>query len=221
MPRKKPRTYRTLSMSEDLERVGMVQGRREPLYSLLPKLRLLQKRKELRQIQPSPPSIRQAPDPAAPLEVHFPALSPIKKRKSLPINVFPENSKLHVSPFERKILTKETKVLIEACEELFPGDPLVLHQTSDPLPARLIYDIPVQPLSSRPKRPANRYSPARVTMPILESLLEYDPKFLPKVNVSGLEQARNACIQPVKPQRLPPIINTPASLHLPSTHLLP
>ena len=214
MPRK-ARTYRTLSESEDLTRVGMVHGRREPLHSLLPKLRL-QKAKE-RQSQPSPPTVRKAPAVVVDLNMPgFPAVSPAKKRKSLPSNVFPETYKSHVSPFERKIITKEAKVLLEACEELFPGDPIVFHRTSDPLPARLIYDIPQQPLS-RPIRPANHRSPARDTLTVLESLLEYDPTTLPKANKAGLEQARAACIQPVQPRRLPPIINTPASLHLPTS----
>lgn len=217
MPRK-ARTYRTLSVSEDLTRVGMVQGRREPLHSLLPKLRLQQ-----RKGKQGSPTLQKPPavilDLNTPVETRLPALSPVKKRKSLPSNVFPENFKSHVSPFERKIISKEAKVLIEACEELFPGDPLVFHRTSDPLPARLIYDLPQQPLP-RPVRPANHRSPARVTMTVLESLLEYDPKSLPKVNKTGLEQARDACIQPQLPRRLPPVINTPASLRLPTVHLL-
>ena len=194
----------------------MVTGRREPLHSLLPKLRILQKRKENKGNSPFVFRTVTENRDKVDIPIYLPPLVPVKKRKSIPTDIFPEIEKLPISSFERNIQGKEAQHLLTACEELFPGDPIRLFRTSDPLPTRLIPNS-IQTHSPKPlsKPPIS----TRNTVSVMESLLQgYETERLPRVNVKGLEQARDACIQRERGRTRPVVINTPARLQLPTSH---
>ena len=192
----------------------MIEGKKEPILSVLPRLRVSKKKKELRKITASPPLVRKHPAAESPESTpSLPPLPRLTKRSSEPSE---EVTDREISKFENELLTREARQLLRTCEELFPGDPLVLGGLADHMPGRLVYPVTEKPRKSvLPKASPVRMRKPYVTASILETLLDYDDTQIPKVNIKGLEQAKSLCIER-KTERLPPVINTPATVNLPS-----
>lgn len=224
------RTIRTLKITADSHKLGMIRGQSEPLHSQRPSLRTAGQKIMLKASAAAVPIVhkRSALDlpytdvQVTPTEVRI-RPKPQGKQPQLTTSVlsspeFPSDSRT-LTKFEAAVMEVEAKSLLELSNELFPDDPLVLELPADAykasLPARLVYEVPSQPLpvldySSMPGKSYRAAKSQRTPRRDLPNLLDFDPSSMLQINAKAVSDARSSILVHtadtlMKPRRPNPI----------------
>lgn len=211
------RTIRTLKITADSHKLGMIRGQSEPLHSQRPSLRAAGQKVMLKASAPAVPIVhkRSALDlPSTDLQVtpaevriHPKPQKSQGKQPQLSTSVlsspeFPSDLRA-LTRFEAAVMEVEAKSLLELSNELFPDDPLVLELPAEAyktsLPARLVYEVPSQPLpaldySFVPGKSRRAAKSQRTPRRDLPKLLDFDPSSMLQINAKAVSDARSSIL---------------------------
>lgn len=224
------RTIRTLKITADSHKLGMIRGQSEPLHSQRPSLRAAGQKVMLKASAAAAPIVhkRSALDlpytdaQVTAAEVRIRPKPPVK-HPQMSTSVlrsgpeFPSDSR-SLTKFEAAVMELEAKSLLELSNELFPDDPLALELPEEAykasLPARLVYEVPSQPLpaldySSIPHKSSRAAKSQRTPRRDLPNLLDFDPSSLLQINAKAVSDARSSVLVRTADAMVKPRLTSP------------